>query len=430
MTTMTKYYFLQPNFFSSKKSLHYCLSVFFNIYFFIVFFDIMRDALPFPSIVNVLVSGVRDMSLYITVIYILTTKKSVVLGFKSIYIFFYVLVPFFMYCANFFDGTTGEHTIGVIIQFCILSAKAWLFLYVLQNLNLFYVFDKSKICKNFVSISVFMLLVSLLVYFLFPGLIVRYNLANRVGLGNMSIQSGVYCCAYILCIYFFPYKKKLINYLVLFLLFAGILISVCSTGIISVLLITIVFLFEKRTRKRSLIVLMFIALVCTVVVIKYFDILFSFFDYFWMKAEHVFDLVGNLFSEKKHTTKSASFHARELQIQNVMENHNDLIDRFFGHGFFSITDESIFIENTYFALYFDCGIYGIIVLFLIILSIAKKSLILFFKKKSFLGVVSLITFLLFMTTLDISIGPGLSSAFVILFYIIFIDKSYLKENSK
>lgn len=430
MTKLTSYYFLDLCFLSSKKSLRYCLSVLFNVYFFIVFFDIMRDSLPFPSVVNVLVSGIRDISLYLTAIYILTTKKSVVLGFKSIYIFGYVLIPFFMWFANFLDGTTGEHPIGVIIQFCILASKVWIFLYVLQNLDLFYVFDKSKICKNFVSISVFMLLFSLFVYFFFPGLIIKYNLENRVGLGNMSIQSGVYCCAYILCIYFFPYKKKFTNYLALFLLFFGVLVSVCSTGIISALLITISFTFEKRTRKRSLVVLSCVALICTVIVIKYFDILFSFFDYFWMKAEHVFDLVGNLFAEKKHTTKSASFHARELQIQNVMENHNDLIDRFFGHGFFSITDESIFIENTYYALYFDCGIYGIIVLSLIIFSILKKSLILLFRRKSFLGIVSLTTFLLFMTTLDISIGPGLASAFAVLFYTIFIDKSYFKEELK
>lgn len=430
MTKTTCYYFLDTYFLSSKKSLHYCLSVSFNVYLFILFFDIMRDALPFLSIVNVLVSGIRDISLYLTGIYILTTKKSAVLGLKSIYILGYVLVPLFMWFANSLDGTNGERQLGVVIQFCILASKVWIFLYVLQNLNLFYVFDKSKICKNFVSISVFMLLFSLLVYFFFPGIIIKYTIENRIGLGNMSIQSGVYCCAYILCIYFFPYKKKLTNYLMLFLLFAGILISVCSTGIISVLLITIAFVFEKQTRKRSLVVLTFVALVCTIIVIKYFDVLFSFFDYFWMKAEQVFDLVGNLFAEKKHTTKSASFHARELQIKNVMENHNDLIDRFFGHGFFSITDKSIFIENTYYALYFDCGIYGIIVLVLIIFSILKKSLILFFRKKSFLGIVSLISFLFFMTTLDISIIPGLSSAFAILFYIIFMDKSYLRENSK
>lgn len=421
---MTKYFFVHENFLTSKKSLQYCLSLCFNLYFFIVFFDIMRDALPVPAVANVLISGIRDMSLYLIVIYILTTKKSVVLGYKSFYIFCYFFIPLVMWTANAIAGNTGEHELGTVIQFTVLSAKAWLFLYVLLNLKLFYVFDKSKICRHFVSMAVFMLLFSCIVYFLFPGIIVRYNLANRVGLGNMSIQSGVYCCAYILCLYFFPYRKKFANYAVLFILFAGILLSVCSTGIVSVLLITMLSSFEKKTRKRSLFILFAILLICTLIVIKYFKFFFAFFDYFWMKAEHVFDLVGNLFAEKKHTTKSASFHARELQIENVMKNHNALIDRFFGHGFFSITDKSIFIENTYFAIYFDCGFYGLAVLASIVLDIGIKSLVIFIRNKTFLGFASLAIFLLFMTTLDISIGPGLSSAFAILFYYVFLDKPF------
>ena len=72
---MTKYYFAHPRFLVSKNALHYCLSVFFNVYFFIVFFDIMRDALPFSGILNALISGMRDMSLYLIVIYVLYTKK-------------------------------------------------------------------------------------------------------------------------------------------------------------------------------------------------------------------------------------------------------------------------------------------------------------------------------------------------------------------
>ena len=420
---MTKYFFLDRNFVTSPASTQYSLSVLFNVYFFLVFFDIMRDALPFPAILNVLVSGIRDMSLYLIVIYVFSSRKSVVLGYKAFYILGYVLIPLVMWGANYLDGTSDNHDVKTVIQFCILSSKAWLFLYCMQNLNLFYVFCKEKILKNFVSISVFMLLFSCIVFFLFPGLIVRYNLANRVGLGNMSIQSGVYCCAYILCMYFFPYRHSFINYAVLLALFAGILISVCSTGIIAVLGTTVAFMFEKKTRRRSLSILLIVVAGCSVIVIKYFDVLLAFFDYFWMKAEHVFDLVGNLFSEKKHTTKSASFHARELQIENAMKNHNDLIDRFFGHGFFSITDETIFIENTYYALYFDCGIYGIIVLASIVWGLGMRALRQFFRKKSFLGITSLVTFLLFMTTLDISIGPGLSSAFVILFYFSFIKNT-------
>ena len=83
---MTKYFFLDKKFVNSPQSIQYCLSVLFNIYFFLVFFDIMRDALPFPSILNILVSGIRDVSLYLIVLYVFSTKKSVVLGYKTFYI--------------------------------------------------------------------------------------------------------------------------------------------------------------------------------------------------------------------------------------------------------------------------------------------------------------------------------------------------------
>lgn len=421
---VSKYYFLKRNFFVDAISIKYILSIFFNLYFFILFFDVIRDSLPIPKIVNLLLSAMRDFSLYSLIIYVIVSKKSIVYGYKSFYILMYIIMPLIMCFANLIDGFDETHPVSVVIQFCILAAKPFLFLYVLQNLKLYYVFDAKRIIRTFILIMVFMVVISFGVYFFFPQLIVKYNIENRVGLGNMSIQSGLYCCAYFLCVYYFPLRRTISNYICIFLLLAGIALSVCSTGILSLIAGTLILAFDKRTSKRSFFIMILLALICIYAVIKYYTLFSAFFDYFEMKAEHVIDLVGNLFSEKKHTTKSVSFHARELQIENVLKHHNALIDRFFGHGFFSISDEKIFIENTYYAIYFDCGFFGIFMLVFILIQIGIKALKLIKKKKSAIGVVAIAAFCFFMTTLDISIVPAISTSFVFLFYVVFHDVNF------
>lgn len=421
---ISKYFFLHNRFFMDVISIKYVLSICFNIYLFILIFDVTREALPIPTIINIFLSAIRDFSLYIILIYILITKKSIVYGYKSFFILMYILIPLIMYFANILDGISEDHELGVVIQFCILAAKPFIFLYLLRNLDLYYLFDKENIIKTFISITVLMVLVSFGVYFCTPDLIVKYKLENRIGLGNMSIQSGIYCCAYFLCLYFFPFKKNLFNLLYIFILLAGIVLSVCSTGILSMIVGTFLFLMDKKTRKRSLLIIIVIVTIGLYAIIRYYTLFSSFFVYFEMKAEHVIDLINNLFSEKKHETKSASFHARELQIENVLKNHNALIDRFFGHGYFSITDTKIFLENTYYAVYFDCGFFGIVLMAIILLQSCLKALKLWIKEKKYIGIVAIISLCFFMTTLDISIGPAISSSFIFFLYIIFNHDFY------
>lgn len=425
---VSKYFFLSENFISSPEySIKYWLSVFFNVYFIIVFWDVMRDALAFPSIIDLVVSGIRDISIYLVVIYILFSKKSVVSGYKAFYFIVYPFIPLIIYFGTVIEGFSN-HPLKEIVQFCILSAKPFLFTYILENLGLFYVLKKNAIVKSFISIIVFMFFISFIVFLFFPSLIVRYNIENRFGLGNMSVQSGLYCCAYFLCLYYFPYKRKIINWISIFILLIGILLSVSSTGIFSALIGTVLFLFDKRTRKRSAIVFIVVCILSMIVVIKYYSFISGFVDYFVGKWRDALDLaVSFLSGQYQGKSESVSFHARELQISNFMNNHNDLIYRFFGHGFFSITDRDIFIENTYFALYFDCGIFGIILLTILILKLSFKAMELWFKKGTYLGIASIISWLFFMTTLDISILPPISTAFVFLFYFIFHNDKFMHE---
>lgn len=422
---ISKYFFLSKNFFSSHKySIKYFLSVFFNLYLIIVFLDVSREALPIPTIVNLIISGIRDFSIYSIVIYLLVTGKSVVSGYKAFYFIIYPFIPLFIYLSISIDGYSS-HPIKEVVQFCILSAKPFLFLYVLFNIRLFYLFNKNNIIKTFVLIMIFMFCISVIVFCFFPSLIIKYDIENRFGLGNMSVQSGLYCCAYFLCLYYFPYKTRIENWLSVFILVTGIFLSVSSTGILSALVGTLFFLLDKRTRKRSWIIILLIAIILTMVVVKYYSLFSHFIDYFVNKAEDTLDLIITVFlGEHQGNAKSASFHARELQIDNVIKNHNALIYRFFGHGYFSITDKTIFVENTYFALYFDCGIFGLILLTVLILTVCLKAVKLWVERKSYIGISSVIIFLFFMTTLDVSILPSISTCFVFLLYFIFHDNDF------
>ena len=423
-STLSKYYFLKKDFFSNDLSIKYLLSIFFNTYLFIVFFDVTRDSLAIPRVVNLLLSAIRDFSIYSLIIYIIVTKKSVVSGYKAFYIAMYCIIPIIMWFSNLNDGISIEHPFGTVLQFCILSAKPFMFLYVLQNIDLYYVFEKKNIIKTFISIMTFMVITSFGVYFLFPSLIIKYNIENRVGLGNMSIQAGLYCCAYFLCLYYYPFKSNKKNYFCIMILLAGVALSVCSTGILSILAGTALFAIDKRSRKRSLLIILSISALCIFIVIRYYSLFSAFFDYFKMKWDNVLDLIAKVFSAEEHKTKSVSFHARELQIENMLTNHNALMDRPFGHGYFSITERRIFVENAYYAIYFDCGFFGVILLGIIILTLGIKALKLWFYEKSYIGIATLIAFCFFMTTLDISIGPAISSAFVFLIYVVFHKKDY------
>ena len=271
-TYVSKYFFLSKNFISSTEySVRYLLSIFFNIYFIIVFWDVMREALPFPSIVDLIISGISDISIYSIVIYVLLTKQSVVSGYKSFYFIIYPFIPLIICLGAVIDGFSN-HPLKEAVQFCILSAKPILFAYILGNIGLFYVFKKNAIVKSFISIMVCMFLISVIVFLFFPSLIVRYNLENRVGLGNMSVQSGLYCCAYFLCLYYFPYRRKIINWISIFVLLIGVLLSVSSTGIFSALIGTILFLFDKRTCKRGAIIFIVGCVLSMIVVIKYYSL--------------------------------------------------------------------------------------------------------------------------------------------------------------
>src|SRR5574344_1859870 len=255
-SVLPKLYFLKRNFFSEEYSFKYLLSILFNVYLLILIFDITRDSIAIPKVVNIIISAIRDGALYLLVIYILSTKKSCVISFFSIFYIGYTVIPLILNIENFFDNPYTEHLISTVFQFCILSLKPFLLLFILVNIKLFYVFEIKDIIKTFISIMTLLVLFSFLIFFFFHSLIIKYDIANRVGLGNMSIQAGMYVCAYILCLYYFPFRKKRMNYFSIFVLLLGIGMSVCSTGILAVIISIFLFLFDKKTRGKSLVILL------------------------------------------------------------------------------------------------------------------------------------------------------------------------------
>lgn len=429
---MNKLYFFDRKVFTSEEGLKYILSCCINIYLFIQLFDISRNALLLPGIVNALFALLREISLIGPFIYLLTRKE-----FKITSMLFLIIAVSFFLPLIISIGAIIDNTILVpikdVIQYTLLPLRPLIFLYVICNLDSFYVFRKQNLIKTFISILVFIVLFSFLVYFFLPSLISKYNIENRVGLGNMSVQSGMYLCAYILCFYYFPFKNKKRNWFCIFVLLLGILLSVCSTGIISTIFVTILFLFEKNTRKRSFTIFLFAIILLIIVIFRYYSLLKPFMDYFKGKADDVIDLFINFFNGDygNKTIKSNSFNAREIQIQNMLLYNNKPIDYLFGHGYFSVIIPHEMVENGYYEVYFSCGFFGVITLALLTLKYGFISLKLFFRNNSVIGICALGTVLLFMVTLCVIVLAPLFLSFIVMFYIIFfMEKESLIEYKK
>lgn len=417
---MNKLYLFDRRLFTDRSGIDYILSIFVNLYLCIQLFDVSRNALLLPGSVHSLMGLTRDVSLYGVLIFLLFKKQFKIHSYLYPLIVLVGLLPLVISIGAVIDGTKVV-SIANVVQYMFLFLKPILFLFILYNLDYFYVFRKENLIKTFIGFLVFLVLFSFFIYFFFPSLIIHFNIANRIGLGNMSVQSGMYLCAYILCLYFFPFSKKLYNWFCILVLMAGILLSVCSTGILCMIFVTGIFLFDPNTRRRSLFLVSFATIFLILLVIRYYDLFKPFMDYFRGKAEDVIDLIINFGSDNK--TQSSSFSAREMEIQNMLENNNQPIDYLFGHGYFSVNVPEEMVENGYYDLYFDCGLYGVFVLLLVYIKYGLKSIKLFFEKKNVLGICFLVAVALFMVTLAVTVLSTLLLSFIMLFYFIFIEKS-------
>ena len=422
--TINKLFFLDKSFLQSEYGLKYILSCFVNFYLVIQLFDISRNALLLPGIVHALFALVRDVSIFSLLFYLLSSKQykitSLLLPLLIISLFF----PIFLSIGSLLDKVPLVVSISSTIQFTLLALRPFVFLLVLCNLDCFYIFDRDNLQKTFIGFLTFLVIFSFLIYFFYPSLISKYNIENRIGLGNMSVQSGMYLCAYILCLYYFPYKSKFVNWFCVLTLLAGIFLSVCTTGIICTLFVTGLFLIEKKTRKRCMSIILLASIVIIYVIIKYNSILKPFLKFFMGKAYDAIDLILNFFTGNANNkpTQSSSFNTRENQIKNMLQYNNKKIDLLFGHGYFSASSHENMVENGYYDLYFSCGIFGVFLLGALYIKVGVKSIRMFLKKRSVVGICAFTSLVLFMVTLCITVLPTLSLSFIILFYFLFYKK--------
>lgn len=422
---MNKLYIFDKDFCKKHEGIKYLLSIFVNVFLFIQLFDISRQSLKIPSIVNGLLSLLRDISIYAVAIFLLVKKKSKCPSLLYIFILLSIFIPGIIYIGNVINKDTLV-PFGAVIQSELLMLRPFLFLYVLYNLGCFYIFEKKGIIKTFIVSLVLIFILSAIISVFFPGLRYKYDIENRIGLGNMSVQSGMYLCGFILCFYYFPFKENCINWFCSITLLIGILLSVCSTGILCAVCVLVLFLFDKKTRKKSFSLLLLLTIGIYFFILKYYSLFETFIDYFSSKLEDLIDLLLNSFTgESNKPVKSDSFSARDKQIEYMLLYNNKPIDYIFGHGYFSVLIQEEMIENGYYDLYFSCGIYGIIVLIFIYLKYGIKSIKFFFINHNILGLCSLLSLVLFMVTLVVHMLCPLLLSFIILFYFVFCDKDLI-----
>lgn len=401
---------------SEKQLITICL----NLFLILTIFDGIRESLSICRVVNIGISALRDGCFYLVVFYVFFNSSSEYNRFHAFVIVTTLLMPIIFYEPSKFYGEIPFEVSNLRnIQFFIISLKPFLFYVLLLNFNSIYCGTKLDLLKVIILTSLVMFFVSLLVYVFFPYLIVNKFFSNRIGLGNMSIQSGIYLISYILTLYYSPFKHKFFNIFIPIIFLIAIVTTVTSTGIVTAIFTNVLLIFDRKTRRRTMIVF-FIALIMIIIFCVIFqDYLTLMIKLLFEKYDEFLDLLLNkLRYNSGHKTKSISFHAREKQIEVLKKNlsYSNII---FGFGYFSQLSDRELIENTYYSIIHDYGFYGLVVFFSIIIGnifIAAKAL---FMDKNYFKIIVIGCYLLFATTLNITICLNLSISFILLFYFAF-----------
>ena len=329
-------------------------SVLFDIYLFILMFDPMRESIDL-GVINSLVSAMRDLLILFLVAYVILLKKEKVF---SIYIFLMIISFVIMILLSMFTSINKGKNIGLIYG----VVRGFLICYVVINLPNFYCFGIKHLSKYVPSVALFDFLITLFIFFIKPDLITKRQFGFRICVGNPSMLSVLYVCAFAFCLYYEPFRNRILNLFVTMLLLLAAVATVTSTAFIAIGVVFVLTFFNKKyTYKWGLILGIGTLFILLLIVVLHVNLI-SFYKLFLAKFDEVKIVVAKYLDiESSVKSDYHSFDIREAQIQRFKDNL-EFSSIFFGDGIFSMYDQYAYmIENTYIAIFRDFGILGILV---------------------------------------------------------------------
>lgn len=395
-----------------------------NIYFFVFIFDGIRESLYLPNVVNLFISLARD-SLYIVLLLLILFYRHKI--FIPSFLFFFILLGMFIptYLSFFSTPVSARFDINrtniVIDTFrcCYWMFRMFSLFIIFVNIKDIYVFSDLYLIKLTILITVYLFIFSLFIYICFPSYIISKFYIDRIGLGNPSIQSGIYICTIILTLEFHPFSDRK-SVIVLLILSVAVILTVTSTGILCLIYVLLVYFLFTKQKKNIIRLFLCIFFLSFIFIVKYWDLIALFVEFIIVKMEELSQLIVKVITNSEEKTQSGSFGVREKQIE-LLKNKLSFTNLIFGFGYFNVNTN--LIENGYYAILHDYGLFGLFILGFFILRCAFFAVVDFFKHKNVFKIAVIMVFVLYNVTLDVFIIYNLSSVFM---YMIFL--AFYKEN--
>ena len=334
----------------------YIFTCMFNLFLVFLAFDPMRERLEL-SIVNSIISTARDLLILLLIGWLFLCRSKV----KGSFFF---LAFGFSYIAMFILSFIADVDIKDSLTALYWLLRSLLLCLVIYNLNGFYCHSYLYLLKFYVVLACLNFFVSLLVYFAFPEIIPENFYLSRISIGNPSVQSILYLTAFSLVFIYCPFGKS-INTIISSILLLAAIATVTATAFVG---IAVIFIFTF-TKKAFFFKWLYNAILVNLLIIIAVSISgIDLEQLFLLISNKSSELVQHIFSVINETqTSSMSYGIREEQIENY-KNNVFWIEMLFGDGHFSmLAPDKLMIENTYWALLKDFGIYGLLVYLLFLL---------------------------------------------------------------
>lgn len=404
-------------------SLKYLFSYLFNIYIIILVFDPMRESLGL-GVIGALVTGIRDLLIFILLFIVCFAKQN-----KKHSLF---LIGF-LYCLTVSVILSLFSTLGLAnnIKGFYGFLRGICVCFIILNLDDLYVYELKFLTKYYVIIVTLSFIFTVFVWFFHPELLVAKYFTNRLSVGNPSMQSIVFIAGFSLVFFYEPFEKRLVTFFFEIILFLATMSTVTSTAFVGIVCIFILSLFNSKLFFKWIPIVLVFLVVCTLV------IKISNFNFEWMlktvnyKIEELLQLSEKFFSGNSVIeTKSASFSIREVQIMRF-KNNCTFCDLFFGDGNWAMSDaKNLMIENTYYGVIRDFGLFGGVVYYSGLASCFIKGIVDFFYHKNFGFLVFSALLASYSTTLYLLAGTSMIAQFYLYYFMIKNRSNLLKVRLK
>lgn len=392
-----------------SPSVRIFFSILFNIYLFFMVFDPMRESLDF-GVLNTLISLLRDGLIFLLFIFTVFFVQGATNS-KTLLVFLFSIIA--LVVLSFFTNENVVSILGLMYG----VVKGLMLIFIIINLPKIYKYELIYLCKYFIVLTVFNYAVTLYIFFFKNYLIVNKNIVNRISVGNPSMQSIIFLCAFCLSLYFQFYNKIINFFLSLYLLIATVS-TITSTAIVGVIAVFCITIFDKKYRMFWLVSLVIFSLFF-IFAVNYFNINIKIFTgLFKAKWFELLNVVnGFLGKESVHKTEYNSMSLRDIQIERFWNNWKP-ISFIFGDGIFSMINQSKYmIENTYIALFRDFGFIGIANFLFFLLRYGIVGLKNYFSKKSYATLIAVVVIALYSYTLYIFAGTTMMAQLFLFFYL-------------